>query len=147
MKVRCIHVCWCAVAALILGHSASAVNGANGPANKTLSSGSTAASTPSTAQTDPDEWEIQIRLLLDMLCYLIGCDQRSNDIQSTVAGFIATYDANGVDPGLTPQQRAQALSDTLDAIDLAEIDPGVLPASLRADLLASLNGMALELNN
>lgn len=146
MRVRTTHVCWCAVAALIVGNLTSLVNAApetrtpTKPASKAFRAGMK-------AMVDPIEWELEFRLLMDLLCHLIECDAKSDDIQSAVEGFVASYNSHGIQPGLSAAQRAQGLQDTLDAIDLAEGDPGVLAPAARAAILDSLNSMASELNS
>lgn len=93
------------------------------------------------------EWDEVLRNLLHYICAVIKCQEEHAASDSEVAAFIAAFHAHGVDPDLTPGQRAAALSVVIGAIDHTAADPGVLPTAQRGELLDVLEQIASALGS
>lgn len=127
--------------------AATAATGAQSSAPPMV--GTDAARRDDPVPEDPLLWAEEVRLLLQGLCIVLNCQGSSAwtepGLESMVEAWITTYEAWGVRPGMTPEERGAALTTVGRLLLDCRNDPGVLPGAVRAPFVGTLAAIEDEL--
>ncbi len=98
---------------------------------------------------DEETWIDDMILLLALLCALTNCIEAQatpEELKTLVNNFVSAFEATGVLPNLTEQQKQQGIIHIDWGMARLEQDPGVLPESSRDAFKQAMLEMRVDLS-
>lgn len=98
---------------------------------------------------DEESWIDDMILLMEWLCALTNCTEAqvsAAELTAMVDNFVTSYDAHGLQPNLTEQERREGLALVEWGLLRLGQDPGVLPSTTRENFDQALISMKADLS-